>query len=199
MRMTQTLLSTVAELRMAKALKQRQPVPQILVASKSPLVKKALTTYSSLLRDQANSRRLRSVSTTSFSNPDQNRFADAKFAEGTIFLDLKLTKNELAEGLARDVVRRMQQMRKEMDLKVDAFVHAYLIAPSPREAALLKSKKQYIAGEVRAKQIKISSGEVKIQLPYYTKRWQIDGATFKFGLREASKETHKGSATGAPR
>jgi hypothetical protein len=85
-------------------------------------------------------------------------------------------------------------MRKEMDLRVDSFVHAYVIAPSGKEAALLKSRRGYIAGEVRAKEIKITIGEMKIQHPYYTKRWQINGATYEFGLCETAKLTTKTSA-----
>jgi isoleucyl-tRNA synthetase len=195
MKVAQELLSSVAELRMAKALKQRQPVPQILVSSDSTTVKKALRTYSALLREQANSRRLRLVSKRSLADFDKpERFGKTKFTDGELFLDLKLTKSELAEGLARDVVRRMQQMRKEMDLKVDSFIYAYLVAPSKNEAALLRSKRDYIAGEVRAKQLKITAVETKVRLPYYTKRWQINGATFEFGLCEISKLAEKDRA-----
>jgi isoleucyl-tRNA synthetase len=192
MKIAQRLLSTVAELRMTKGLKQRQPVPHIWVTSNATAVKKTLKTYSALLREQANSRSLVLVSERSVSRlDDPDRFAKTGFEGGEVFLDLKLTKSELAEGLARDVVRRMQQMRKEMDLKVDSFVHAYLVAPSEKEAALLKSKRDYIAGEVRARQIKITAGETKVRLPYYTKRWQINGMTFELGLCETSRLSEK--------
>jgi isoleucyl-tRNA synthetase len=194
MKVAQELLSNVAELRMAKGLKQRQPVRQILVSSESTTVKKALRTYSALLQEQGNSRDLRLASKRSLAGlVNQERFGKIKFAEGELYIDLKLTKSELAEGLARDVVRRMQQMRKEMDLKVDSFVYAYLVAPSENEAALLKSKHHYIAGEVRAKQLAITSNQMKAHLPYYTKRWEINGTTFEFGLCETSKVAQKGS------
>jgi isoleucyl-tRNA synthetase len=199
MKIAQELLSSIAELRMTKGLKQRQPVPQILVASSSRTVKSTLKTYSALLREQANSRRLKLVPKKplrELDNPD--RFGKTKFAEGELFLDLKLTTSELSEGLARDVVRRMQQMRKEMDLKVDSFVYAYLVAPGKKEASLLRSQRGYIAGEVRAKQLKITAGETKVQLPYYTKQWQINGATFEFGLCETSKVGQKGRVAKAP-
>ncbi len=188
MKAAQSVISTVALARMSKGLKQRQPVPQVLVTSESKALKKALKTYAVLLRDQANTRRLKPVSKDAVSGfSDSERFAKADFPEGTVLVDLKLTKSELAEGLARDAVRRMQQMRKEMDLKVDSFVHAYVVAPSKKEASLLKTKRSYIAGEVRAKQLKITAGEVKVSQPYYTKRWQIDGLNFEFGLCETSK------------
>jgi len=192
MKVAQKLLSSIAELRMTKGLKQRQPVPQILVTSNSNTVKHTLRTYSALLREQANSRRLSLAPKTKLGQlDDAERFGKTKFAEGELFLDLKLTKSELSEGLARDVVRRMQQMRKEMDLKVDSFVYAYLVAPDKTAASLLNSKRDYIAGEVRAKKLRITTGETKVELPYYTKQWQINGAKFEFGLCETTKLAKK--------
>jgi isoleucyl-tRNA synthetase len=188
MKAAQSVISTIAVIRMDKGVKQRQPVPQILVTSESKTLRNALKTYTVLLREQANTRRFKPVSKDSLSRfTDSERFAKTDFSEGTVLVDLKLSKSELAEGLARDAVRRMQQMRKEMDLKVDSFVHAYVVAPSKKEASLLKMKSSYIAGEVRAKQLKITTGEMKVRQPYYTKRWQIDGVTFEFGLCETSK------------
>jgi hypothetical protein len=188
------MISTVAVVRMDKGLKQRQPVPQVLVTSESKTLKNALRTYAVLLREQANTRRLKPVSKDSLSRlTDSERFAKTDFSEGTLLVDLKLSKSELAEGLARDAVRRMQQMRKEMDLKVDSFVHAYVVTPTKKEASLLKMKSSYIAGEVRAKQLKITTGEMKVRQPYYTKRWQIGGVTFEFGLCETSNLNRKTS------
>jgi len=195
MKAAQSVISTVAVVRMDKGLKQRQPVPQILVTSDSKTLKNALKTYAVLLREQANTRRLKLVSKDSLSRlNDSERFAKTDFSEGTLLVDLKLSKSELAEGLARDAVRRMQQMRKEMDLKVDSFVHAYVVTPTNKEASLLKMKSSYIAGEVRAKQLKITTGEMQVRQPYYTKRWQIGGATFEFGLCETSKLNRKTTA-----
>jgi isoleucyl-tRNA synthetase len=195
MKAAQSVISTVAVVRMDKGLKQRQPVPHVLVTSESKTLKNALKTYAALLREQANTRRLKPVSKYSLSRlTDSERFAKTDFSEGTLLVDLKLSKSELAEGLARDAVRRMQQMRKEMDLKVDSFVHAYVVTPTNKEARLLKMKSSYIAGEVRAKQLKITTGEMKVRQPYYTKRWQIGGATFEFGLCETSKLNRKTTA-----
>jgi len=200
MKAAQTLLSTVAVVRMAKGMKQRQPVPQVYVASESKVVKNALKSYSGLLHEQANTRRITQISKSAAPKlEDEKRFAKTDFPDGTIFLDLKLSRSEVAEGLARDAVRRMQQMRKEMDLKVDSFVHGYIVAPSPSLATLLKSRRNYIAGEVRAKQLKIAAGEMKVEAPYYTKRWQINGETFEFGLCETSKLRLNKSARAGPR
>jgi len=89
-------------------------------------------------------------------------------------------------------------MRKEMDLKVDSFVYAYVVAPSKKEASMLRSQRNYIAGEVRAKKLKITEVKSKVSLPYYTKRWQINGVTFEFGLCETTKLAEKGKPEKTP-
>jgi len=104
-----------------------------------------------------------------------------------VFIDLTLSKAEVAEGLARDAVRRMQQMRKEMDLKVDSYVHAYIVAPTDESARLLEKKSRYIAQEVRAKQLRIGTARAEGDAPYYTKTWQIGDEKYEFGLCEVSK------------
>jgi len=186
------IISTVAVARMQKSMKQRQPVPKVVVATDSKQVRNALKTYSTLLLDQANTRTLTPTPRAASSKYETpTRFAKAEFADGTIYVDLKLSKSELAEGLARDAVRRMQQMRKEMDLKVDSYVHAYILAPSTNAAKLLKGKRTYIAGEVRAKQLIISTKKEETDAPYHTKTWQINSETYEFGLCEKTKLDEK--------
>jgi len=188
MRAAQTLLSTIAVARMGKALKARQPVPRITVASDSKSVRNALRTYSALLLEQANTRKLvripKKESAKFQSGPETERFAKAEFADGSVYLDLRLSKIELAEGLARDAVRRMQQMRKEMDLQVDSYVNGYIIAPTSEKANMLQSRRGYLSHEVRAKHFTVSTVKTELSAPYYTKTWQIDGDTYQFGLCE---------------
>lgn len=195
MNAARVILSTTAVARMAKGLKQRQPLRNVAVATASKTVRNALTTYAALLAEQANTHMLTGTSKRSAAKYESGaaagRFAKAEFADGSVYLDLKLTKNELAEGLARDVVRRMQQMRKEMDLKVDSFVHAYIVAPSEKAADLLRTKNKYLAREVRAKRLTISTRKSEVKAPFYTKMWQIDQGTYEFGLCEISRLKQK--------
>ena len=185
MNVAKEVISAVAVARGQQALKQRQPVPQIVVASDSKTVRSALKTYTSLLLDQTNTRKL----TTSPMKiaprfEAEKRYAKAPFGAGAVYLDLKLSKSEIAEGLARDAVRRMQQMRKEMDLRVDAYVNAYIFAPSTKAANMLKSKRNYISGEVRTKKLAIATKKEQVNAPYYTKTWQINNQTYEFGVSE---------------
>jgi isoleucyl-tRNA synthetase len=184
------VLSALAVARMEKNLKQRQPVRQIVVATSSDLTRKALKTYSSLMLEQANTRLLKGITKTNATRYEDasnaQRFAKAEFADGTVYVDLKLTQKELADGLARDAVRRLQQMRKEMDLKVDSYVHAYVLAPSRKSASLLNSKRGYIAREIRAKKLIITTEKMNVSAAYYAKMWQIDEQNYQFSLCESS-------------
>jgi isoleucyl-tRNA synthetase len=193
MKAAQAVLSSVAVARMSKSLKQRQPVPRITVASDSKPVKNALRTYSALLLEQANTRKLASVSQEESGKfevgPEAGRFAKAGFPDGSVYLDLMLSKSELAEGLARDAVRRLQQMRKEMDLQVDSYVHAYIVAPTQEKANMLNSKRSYLSHEVRAKRFTVGAKKTELNAPYYTKTWQIDDGTYEFGLLAIPKST----------
>jgi isoleucyl-tRNA synthetase len=185
MRIAQSIISAIALARGEKALKQRQPVKQIIIATDSKLARSTLKTYSDLLSNQANTKSIKrtgKLQTTRFeSGSKASRFAKAQFSDGSIYVDLKLTADDLAEGLARDVVRRIQQMRKEMDLKVDSFVEAY-IAASEDDIKMLRTKRRYVAREIRAK--KLTLGTEKAEGNYFSKTWQIGNGKYEFGLRK---------------
>ena len=78
-------------------------------------------------------------------------------------------------------------MRKEMDLKVDSYVEGYVVA-SPKSLKLLQTRRRYIAHEVRAKQLRLSTDRV-LQDNYYSKAWEIDGEKYELGL--SAVETKK--------
>ena len=79
----------------------------------------------------------------------------ADFEGGRVLIDTTLSADEVSDGLARDLVRRIQQMRKEMDLKVDAFVDVDISASTVEAVSSMQGRKGYIAGEVRAKRLMI--------------------------------------------
>jgi len=191
MEAAKSVLSTVALARMEKSLKQRQPVRNVAVVTDSETTRNALKRYKALMLEQANTRTLIGAAPSSSSKYEmqagEGRYAKAEFPAGALYVDLKLSRDDLAEGLARDVVRRMQQMRKEMDLKVDSYVHAYIVAPSTKAAGMLRSKSKYLAHEVRAKQLTVSTRKVEVRAPYYTKTWPIDKEMYEVGLCEVSR------------
>lgn len=108
-------------------------------------------------------------------------FAAGEFPEGRVYVDGKLTEDLLQEGLVKDVVRRLQEMRGEMDLPVDAFISAYVKCPTEREEKWIKARSKYIMEEVRAK--KFSLEIPKGERFDHEKAWVINGKAFGMAIK----------------
>lgn len=99
-----------------------------------------------------------------------------KTSWGEIILNLTVSELELAKGLARDIVRRIQVMRKELGLELDAKIMVEISTSTEKEAELLKKELKYIAQEVRASSIDVKVlGKIKGRL---IKEWDIEGSKF---------------------
>jgi len=76
----------------------------------------------------------------------------APMKDATVYVDVTLTPALEAEGYAREVIRRIQEMRRQLDLNVDDFIIAAVDVADERVASLIKKEEwqKEIAGEVRA-------------------------------------------------
>lgn len=114
-------------------------------------------------------------------------FVPGVFSRGRVYVDVTMPKNLITEGLARDVVRRMQEMRRQMNLPVDAYVNAYLISPREMEKSLIK-RKTYIAEEVRIKKLNFIKKRSKKTHVDLWREWLIDGSSYFMGLQRIVKK-----------
>jgi isoleucyl-tRNA synthetase len=73
----------------------------------------------------------------------------APLRDGVVVLDTDVTPELAAEGLARDVVRVVQQARREADLRVTDRITVVVEAP-PEVVAAVREHEQFVAGEVLA-------------------------------------------------
>jgi len=98
---------------------------------------------------------------------------------GSLVIDTRLTRKEIAEGLARDIIRRIQSMRKELDLSMNAYIHVYMYVPEEHKE-FVSEKIDYIAGEVRAKEIKLLNTleEAKKVKEGLKRHWDIQGEEY---------------------
>ena len=103
--------------------------------------------------------------------------AGADFSKGAIYVDLKQTPELEAEGLSREIIRRIQQMRKDMKLDVEEFVKVEIQCSQKVEGAV-DSWKDKIARETRAKQFEVVDG-AKGQ---YIVEWNIDAEAIVIGV-----------------
>jgi len=111
--------------------------------------------------------------------PPENLSA-ASFSKGVIYVDITLTPDLEAEGYAREIIRRIQDMRKELDLKVEDQISAVVDIESKPILDLARTRQEYIAGEVRASRFEIGLGlDVRGSL---VKDWEIEELRVRIGI-----------------
>ena len=95
-------------------------------------------------------------------------------------MDTELTREIECEGYAREVIRRLQDMRKELDLLVEEEMNAVVEIRDERVLELVSGSKDFISGEVRAKSMVLGSGiEVEGDL---VKDWDVEDVKMKMGI-----------------
>jgi isoleucyl-tRNA synthetase len=72
---------------------------------------------------------------------------------GAVYVDASLTEDIESEGYAREVIRRVQEMRNDLDLAMDAEIRLEYDVADDRVAELVARHEDLIAGEVRAREL----------------------------------------------
>ncbi|MEM4904040.1 MAG: DUF5915 domain-containing protein [Desulfurococcaceae archaeon] len=107
------------------------------------------------------------------------------FKHGVVALDTRLTTEEVAEGLARDIIRRIQVMRKKLNLPLLAKIKVIVVAPADR-ISLLEMKREYIMNETRSVELMItSSREFAGSLGGLVEEWDIDDELYVIEVMQA--------------
>jgi isoleucyl-tRNA synthetase len=118
----------------------------------------------------------------SFKEEMPENFAMGAFSGGRVYIDLTIPKELVREGFVREIVRRLQEMRKRLDLPVDAFVEAYVTVPDPQKLEWLEDERDYLMGEVRAETLHLLRPDQERPKAKAEENWQIEGRTFQMGL-----------------
>ena len=106
--------------------------------------------------------------------------AAAEFSSGNVYVDTELTQEIESEGYSREIIRRLQDMRKELDLAVEEEIRASVEIREDRIAILVLKMKDFIAGEVRAKSLTIGP-EVEVDGDL-VKDWDVEDVRMKMGI-----------------
>ena len=88
---------------------------------------------------------------------------------GLVAIDSRLDETEILEGLAREIVRRIQFMRKEMGLGIEDSIKVSVITDDSLLSKALNVYRDYLMREVRA--IEVTDKPID----GYKKDWDIDG------------------------
>ncbi len=114
--------------------------------------------------------------------PEHLSYADSKI--GKVYVDVTRTKELEAEGLVRDVTRRIQVMRKEMDLKVEQSIDIVLHFSDNESVELAQMFEEYLKNETRAVTLDLVGPDKEPGWKKYSyiKEWDIDDLKLKVGM-----------------
>ena len=104
---------------------------------------------------------------------------------GIVALDTRIGEEELLEGLARDIVRRIQAMRKQLNLPVDAMIRVWIETGDDTARRAVEAHEDYIKTETRAVELyldKPPEGAYKVE-------WDIDGVKVVIGVEPVEQPT----------
>ncbi len=94
---------------------------------------------------------------------------------GVVYVDATLTEELESEGYARELIRRVQEMRKELDLDIDERIHLEYTVDDDRVTDLLESHVDLVKREVRADTIgPVTDG--------FRREWEIEETTVEIAV-----------------
>ncbi|MGQ9582795.1 MAG: isoleucine--tRNA ligase [Thermoplasmatota archaeon] len=82
-------------------------------------------------------------------------YVETPLEDGVLYLDTRLTDDLRAEGLARDIVRRLQEMRKAAGLSVEDHIEA-VASLAPACLQMVSRHRDFIMTETRASRLELS-------------------------------------------
>ncbi|MFQ5552340.1 MAG: isoleucine--tRNA ligase [Thermoplasmata archaeon] len=106
--------------------------------------------------------------------------AEAQTPLGTLFVDFRQTPAIEAEAFARELVRRVQQMRKEMALQVEDHI-AVEVQASERLVGFFTDWEAHVQSETRAGRFTTTDDVPKGD---HVKTWDLNGEPVTVGLRK---------------
>ena len=109
--------------------------------------------------------------------PDE--IISAEYSDGVVYIDTEMNDELKAMGYARETIRRIQEMRKEMDLDVEDYISTRLVVAEGLRK-LLEKELGDIEYNTRSREFSFAEPDEG----YFTKSWDIAGETFLLGLRK---------------
>ncbi|ACV47182.1 MULTISPECIES: isoleucine--tRNA ligase [Halomicrobium] len=100
---------------------------------------------------------------------------EALGGHGVVYVDTTLTEDIESEGYAREVIRRVQEMRKDLELDLEERIRLDLAVADERIDELVREHEQLIAEEVRADEF----GDVE---DGHRKTWSVEGVEMEIAI-----------------
>jgi len=147
-----TVVRLGRSLRAELGIRVRQPLPRVLILNSDTPEGSAFAHFELDVLDELNVKAIRLVPTRDELGP-----AVAKGGGLVVGLDITLTDELVEEGVVRDLIRHIQNLRRRAGLRVDQRIKLWVRAGSPLLDQALRINKDHVAGEVLA--VAVNEGE----------------------------------------
>ena len=176
MSLIQNIIEIIASERAKMDSKLRWPLKQMFVCGKDRNVNESVRMFEHVLMQQGNVKKIEYVSAADL------KLESVDFSEGKIAIDFDVTPEIEAEGYARELIRRIQQMRKDMKLNVEQYINCDVKA-EPHLVGLFESWREHISNEVRAKKLVFTDSPGGDEV----KTWDVTGKDIVIGISPAEQ------------
>ncbi len=112
----------------------------------------------------------------SFKEKIPEHITSADFTLGKVYVDTSLDESLEAEGYTRETLRRMQDMRREMNLELEELVDVTIEVEGDRIRKYIEQWQDYIKQEVRARNLELGKAGG------FTKEWVLEDIKLKIGI-----------------
>ena len=122
----------------------------------------------------------------------EERMPDGVFSSamdgGIVYVDINLTPDLEAEGYTRELIRRIQEMRRQMNLNIEDFIISGVYTGDSTLGSLIGKKWiELIKTEVRATELTIGTDKIPDRDWSAISDWEIEGVGVTIGIRTAGK------------
>jgi isoleucyl-tRNA synthetase len=150
----------------------RQPLRELYILSEDKAVEEVINRLKHVISTQAN------VKDLAFGKVTEGDFAEMGVDKMKIFLNKHIDPMLAKEGMTREVIRRVQQMRKELGLKEKDKITMNLAGPS--EFSIMLNQEE-IKKATNARELKVTE---KKAMKGHEKSWEINGQKFEIVIEK---------------
>ena len=182
MALARRVLNAINVARSAAGIKKRQPLAQAWVLTSQGAVDEAIEAFGGLLKGEGN---IEEIMTTDKVEGPLERFSASEFEGGVLYLDKRIGADEMAKGLAAEVRRRIQQMRKEMRLTRGVETIDVWILADEELRVRVEPYLDSIAWDIGAENISFVKDTEEAPGDTHSKEWFIDGRRIEVWVKKA--------------
>jgi len=181
MKLIQDIVEIIASERQRNNVKLRWPLKSVTIHGESDEINASVRTFGHVLAQQGNIKDVGYLDASAeCACVNDKNVSRVSFGPGNICIDFEMTEDIEAEGYARELIRRIQQMRKDMKLDVEQYVNCDVKA-DPDMTRSFEKWKEHISNEVRAKNIVFTDSPVGDDV----KTWDVQGKDIIIGISSA--------------